>query len=324
MRLQWIMLGVTAALLSGCVTENVKQPAQVPTNVPTQDVLGAEPHYEPYHPTANNDYSRNGQQYQIVRDPSQFSQVGYASIYGAESAGNMTAIGERINPVELTAAHPTLPIPSYVRITNMMNGRMMVVRVNDRGPYVPGKSIAVSRATADRLNLMPTTKIKIDAIQVAQDGTLSGPGTVGSNFVKQSYALPGRPQLGSGPMGNPVMENLPTPENTLPVQQPKEPMQPTMPDMNLQTPTPPPATTTAEEPVPERGFLVQAGAISNQTNAQNMLNELKTQFNVPGRLQPYNGIFRVQLGPFSTRQQAVEVQGRLQSEKNQSSMVVAP
>ncbi len=73
------------------------------------------------------------QQYQIVRDPAQFSQVGYASIYGAESTGNMTAIGERVNPVELTAAHPTLPIPSYVRITNMMNYRMMVVRVNDRG-----------------------------------------------------------------------------------------------------------------------------------------------------------------------------------------------
>ncbi len=93
---------------------------KLPTNVPTQDVLGAEPHYEPYHPTANNDYSRNGQQYQIVRDPS-FSQVGYASIYGAESAGNMTAIGNAL-PSGINAAHPTLPIPSYVRITNMMNG----------------------------------------------------------------------------------------------------------------------------------------------------------------------------------------------------------
>ncbi len=58
--------------------------------------------------------------------------MGYASIYGAESAGNMTAIGER-HPVELTAAHPTLPTPSYVRITNMMNGRMMVVRATTAG-----------------------------------------------------------------------------------------------------------------------------------------------------------------------------------------------
>ncbi len=325
MRLQWIMLGMTAALLSGCVTDEPKQPQNVPMNVPTQDVLGAEPHYEPYHPTANSDYQRDGKQYQIVRDPSQFSQVGYASIYGAESTGNMTAIGERVNPVELTAAHPTLPIPSYVRVTNMMNGRMMVVRVNDRGPYTPGKSIALSRAAADRLNLMANTKIKIDAIQVAQDGSLSGAGTVGSNFVKQSYALPGRPQLGAGPMGTPVMENLPAPENTLPVQQPNEPMQPTMPDMSIKSPEPEAVPQpTATETVPERGFLVQAGAISSKANAQAMLDELKNQFAVPGRLQPYNGIYRVQLGPFSNRQQAVDIQGRLQSEKNQASMVIAP
>ena len=191
MRLQWIMLAMATTLLSGCINEDVKQQPTVPTNVPTQDVLGAEPHYEPYHPTANNDYQRNGKQYQIVREPAQFSQVGYASIYGQEASGQLTAIGERANPVELTAAHPTLPIPSYARITNMMNGRMMVVRINDRGPYTPGKSIAVSRAVADRLNLMTTTKIKIDAIQVAPDGSLSGPGTVGSNFVKQSYAPAG-------------------------------------------------------------------------------------------------------------------------------------
>ncbi|MFB9998943.1 Rare lipoprotein A precursor [Providencia rustigianii] len=325
MRLQWIMLAMTATLLSGCVNEDVKQPATVPSNVPTQDVLGAEPHYEPYHPTANNDYQRNGQTYQIVRDPAQFSQVGYAAIYGQEASGHLTAIGERVNPVELTASHPTLPIPSYVRVTNMMNGRMMVVRVNDRGPYIPGKSIALSRAAADRLNLMQTTKIKIDAIQVAPDGSLSGPGSVGSNFVKQSYALPDRPQLGSSPLGTPVMQESPAPANTLPVKQPVEPMQPTMPEMKVNTPEPEVAPqAAAEQPVPERGFLVQAGAISSKANAQSMLDGLKTQFNVPGRLQPYNGIYRVQLGPFSTRQQAVDIQSRLQSEKNQQSMVVAP
>ncbi len=114
---------------------------------------------------------------------------------------------------------------------------------------------------------MPTTKLKLMPFKFAQDGSLSGTGTVGSNFVKQSYALPGRPQLGSGPMGTPDGKTCQL-RKLLPVQQPKEPMQPTMPDMNLQTPTPPPAAVVAEEPVPERGFLVQAGAISSQANAQ--------------------------------------------------------
>lgn len=139
MRFQWIMLGVTAALLSGCVTDNNsnKQPSNLPV-VPAQDVLGAEPHYEPYHPSANNDYQRNGQTYSIVRDTSQFSEIGFAHIFGQESSGNMTAIGERVDPAELTAAHPTLPIPSYVRVTNLINGRMMVVRVNDRAALYAG------------------------------------------------------------------------------------------------------------------------------------------------------------------------------------------
>lgn len=325
MRFQWIILSITAALLSGCVTEEKpKQPTNIPA-VPTQDVLGAEPHYEPYHPTANSDYQRNGQQYQIVRDTSQFSQTGYASIYGAEATGNISAIGERINPVDLTASHPTLPIPSYVRLTNMMNGRMMVVRVNDRGPYTQGKNIAVSRAVADRLNLMPTTKIKIDAIQVAPDGSLSGPGTIGSNFVKQSYALPGRPQLGSGPMGTPVMENLPTPENVLPAQQPTAPMEPVVPehDFKLTEPKEPQAETQAEA-IPETGYVVQVGAIGNRKNAETMLNNLKSKFDVPGRLQPYSNIYRVQLGPFKERQQAVDLQTRIQSELHQTSMVIAP
>ncbi|MEI9751590.1 endolytic peptidoglycan transglycosylase RlpA [Moellerella wisconsensis] len=329
MRFQWIMLGVTAALLSGCVTDNNsnKQPSNLPV-VPAQDVLGAEPHYEPYHPSANNDYQRNGQTYSIVRDTSQFSEIGFAHIFGQESSGNMTAIGERVDPAELTAAHPTLPIPSYVRVTNLINGRMMVVRVNDRGPYMPGKNIALSRAVADRLNLMPTSRIKIDAIKVDQNGTLSGPGTQGSNFVKQSYALPGRPQLGAGPMGNPVMEDLPVPTTALPAAQPSEPMQPLVDEapLNVNTPAPVSAETSesAEPVVPERGYMVQVGAISNQANAREWLNKLKGQFNAPGRVQPYNNIYRVQLGPFNDRNQAVALQSRLQSELNQSSMVINP
>nr|WP_314267092.1 endolytic peptidoglycan transglycosylase RlpA [uncultured Moellerella sp.] len=330
MRFQWIILGMTAALLSGCVTDNNNNQTSQPTNIPAmpvQDVLGAQPNYEPYHPSANNDYQRNGQSYQIVRNPAQFSEVGYAAIFGQESSGNMTAIGERVNPSELTASHPTLPIPSYVRVTNLMNGRMMVVRVNDRGPYTAGKNIALSRASADRLNLMPTTRIKIDAIQVSPDGSLSGAGTVGSNFIKQSYALPGRPQLGSGPMGNPVMESSPMPDNVRPEKQPDQPMQPIVTETSMALETKveaESAPTKTAEVVPTRGYMVQVGAISNQTTAREWLEKLKGQFNAPGLIQPYNSVYRVQLGPFADRNQAVALQGRLQAELNQQSMVINP
>lgn len=98
-----------------------------------------------------------------------------------------------------------------------------------------------------------------------------------------------------------------------------------MPESSLKTPEPEaPQATPSTPAVPERGYLVQVGAIGNQSNAKTMLEKLKSQFGVPGRLQPYNNIYRVQLGPFADRQQAVDLQGRIQAELNQTSMVVAP
>ncbi len=79
------------------------------------------------------------------RDPSNFTQTGLAAIYDAEPNSNLTASGEAFDPTQLTAAHPTLPIPSYVRVTNVANGRMIVVRINDRGPYGTDRVISLSR-----------------------------------------------------------------------------------------------------------------------------------------------------------------------------------
>lgn len=109
-------------------------------------------------------------------DPSNFTRAGFAAIYDAEPNSNLTASGEAFDPTQLTAAHPTLPIPSYARITNLANGRMIVVRINDRGPYGNDRVISLSRASADRLNTSNNTKVRIDPIVVAPDGSLSGPG----------------------------------------------------------------------------------------------------------------------------------------------------
>ena len=70
---------------------------------------------------------------------------------------------------------------------------------------VPGKIIDLSQAAADRLNLTNSTKVRVDFINVAQDGTLSGPGTIGTTVAKQSYALPSRPSLGASNMGTPTL-----------------------------------------------------------------------------------------------------------------------
>lgn len=211
MRKQWLGAVIIGLLLSACSTEDTQQQQPAPQqayNGPVVEIGGADPRYEPYNPGTSQDYSVNGKTYKIVKDPSNFSQVGLASWYGQENGGNTTAIGEEFDPNALTAAHPTLPIPSYVRVTNMANGRMLVVRINDRGPYTSGRIIDLSQAAAERLNLTNSTKVRIDFINVAPDGSLSGPGTIGTTVAKQSYALPARPDLGASGMGTP-MQNTP-------------------------------------------------------------------------------------------------------------------
>ncbi len=205
MRKQWLGIGIAAALLAAC---NSNDNGQQPVNTqpvqpavctgPVTEISGADVNYEALNPTANQDYQRDGKTYKIVQDPSNFSQKGLAAIYDAEPNSNLTASGEAFDPNQFTAAHPTLPIPSYVRVTNLANGRMLVVRINDRGPFGNDRVISLSRAAADRLNTSNNTKVQIDPIIVAQDGNLSGPGTNCTTVAKQTYALPARPDLNSG------------------------------------------------------------------------------------------------------------------------------
>lgn len=200
----WPGIFVAAAILAGCSSNDDEQ-QQVPQqrqpavcNGPSVEISGAEPRYEVPNPSVNQDYENSGESYKIVQNPANFSQTGLAAIYDAEPGSNLTASGEPFDAMAITAAHPTLPVPSYARITNLANGRMIVVRINDRGPYGNDRVISLSRASADRLNTSNNTKVRIDPIIVAQDGTLSGPGTACTTIAKQTYALPARPDLNTG------------------------------------------------------------------------------------------------------------------------------
>ncbi|WP_174868879.1 endolytic peptidoglycan transglycosylase RlpA [Pectobacterium polaris] len=209
MRKDWLWVGVATLALAACTTTEQRQPAPPVTQVysgPTEEIGGAEPRYEPYNQGTLQDYSIKGKSYKIVKNPQNFSETGLATWYGEEASGNRTSIGETFDPNAITAAHPTLPLPSYVRVTNLSNGRRLVVRVNDRGPYTPGRIIDLSKAAGDRLNISNNTKVKVDFINVAPDGTLSGPGTVGTTVAKQSFSLPERPSFGASGLGTPMME----------------------------------------------------------------------------------------------------------------------
>lgn len=373
---RWLGICVVAAILAGCSSDDGdqqqvnQQPQPAVCNGPTVEISGAEPRFEPLSPSANQDYENNGKRYKIVQNPANFSQAGFAAIYDAEPGSNLTASGEPFDATALTAAHPTLPIPSYARITNLANGRMIVVRINDRGPYGNDRVISLSRAAADRLNNSNNTKVRIDPIIVAQDGSMSGPGTVCTTVAKQTYILPARPDLSGGmgsassgmpteapqgevraisnsslksedttgapvnssgflgaatPLAPGVIENdqpvvAPAPavaatpvQTAAPVQQNAPVTAPGSVQGNVQTAAPV-ATASGR-------YVVQVGAVSDQTRATQWQQKLSQQFGVPGKVSTNGAMFRVQLGPFGSRNEAAAVQQRLMSEAQQQSFI---
>jgi rare lipoprotein A len=111
-------------------------------------------------------YSVAGKRYVPYEKPVGFTAVGNASWYGEAFHGRRTANGEVYDRLSLTAAHPTMPLPSYARVTNTLNGRSIIVRVNDRGPFHGGRMIDVSQRTADALAFrhLGTARVRIDYV----------------------------------------------------------------------------------------------------------------------------------------------------------------
>ncbi|MFY9943997.1 MAG: septal ring lytic transglycosylase RlpA family protein [Desulfobacterales bacterium] len=119
-------------------------------------------------------YVVNGRRYvpMSLAEAGRYRESGVASWYGNETlnrkGGHMTANGEAFDPNELSAAHKYLPLPTYARVTNLQNGRTLIVRVNDRGPFVDGRIIDLSAAAARRLGFYEagTARVRVAAIPV--------------------------------------------------------------------------------------------------------------------------------------------------------------
>ncbi len=130
------------------------------------DVPEPQPKHEPLAAAANRPYTVFGQRYTPAQARKAQRQRGVASWYGRQFHGRKTSTGERYNMYALSAAHPTLPLPSYVRVTNLANKRSIVVRVNDRGPFTNGRLIDLSYAAAAKLGFVErgSTSVELETI----------------------------------------------------------------------------------------------------------------------------------------------------------------
>ena len=126
----------------------------------------AQPRAEPLNRFANNAYVVFGKEYVPERSVRPFRQRGLASWYGRKFHGQRTSSGEFYDMYAMSAAHPTLPVPSYARVTSVATGRSVVVRVNDRGPFWPGRVIDLSYAAAWKLGYVEqgSTLVEVEAI----------------------------------------------------------------------------------------------------------------------------------------------------------------
>lgn len=103
---------------------------------------------------------------EVGQIPEGYSEIGFASYYGYDCAGNKTANGERFDPMGLTAAHRTLPFNTLLRVTNLRNGRNVVVRVNDRGPHARNRIIDLAYGAAKQIDLVRAghEKVKLEVV----------------------------------------------------------------------------------------------------------------------------------------------------------------
>lgn len=139
----------------------------IPARLPTADEL-VEPTPRSVAPSrqGNRTYSLFGRTYSILPDARGFSEEGMASWYGEKFHGHLTSNGETYDMYAMSAAHKTLPLPTYVRVTNLENQRSVVVRVNDRGPFHGDRIIDLSYVAAYKLDMLDsgTSRVKIEAL----------------------------------------------------------------------------------------------------------------------------------------------------------------
>ena len=172
---RWIWFAPLLALLSACGTlsrsggyfeddgPETNPPADV-ANIPD-----AVPKTEPRSATGNNPYAVYGVTYSPLTDSRGYRERGIASWYGKKFHSKRTSSGEPYDMYAMTAAHKTLPLPSYARVRNLQNGRSVVVRVNDRGPFLHNRLIDLSYAAAARLGILGTGTGVVEVEAVSPD-----------------------------------------------------------------------------------------------------------------------------------------------------------
>jgi len=238
------------------------------------ETLDAVPKYEPYRLFNNRPYVVMGKRYTPLTSGKGIEQIGYASWYGQKFHGHLTSNGETYNMFAMSAAHKTLPLPSYVRVTNLDNNKQAIVRVNDRGPFHDNRIIDLSYAAAVKLGYHDkgTAKVKIEVIHFDENNNV----TIGRQptMTYDEY-------IGIAPPSSQLAENTSINE-----------------EVNNNT-------------LSEDRFYIQVAALSDLEKAKSISNVLSALYQVPTHIPMVNDIYKLQLGPIDDESVAHELLEKL-------------
>lgn len=169
-----LLFSLLCVLLSACTTST---PGVLKDSAPKQPidvshVKDAIPKHESPSRYGNpSSYVVNGQRYYVLPTSKNYKEKGVASWYGTKFHGRLTSTREAYDMLAMTAASPVLPLPTYARVTNLNNGKSVVVRVNDRGPFAPGRIIDLSYTAAKKLGYAEkgTAYVEVTALPMVFD-----------------------------------------------------------------------------------------------------------------------------------------------------------
>jgi rare lipoprotein A len=172
---------VAAFLLLAACAAPPRRPPPAPPPQPADAVPRAEPRAKSGNPPF---YDVGGRRYVVLASAAGYVEQGVASWYGPDFHGGRTATGETYDMTAMTGAHPTLPLPAWVRVTNLQNGRSVVIRLNDRGPFSKNRIIDLSRKAAEELDMIRSGTALVEVRSLAAGDTPPAPPAVNRFFAQ--------------------------------------------------------------------------------------------------------------------------------------------
>lgn len=318
---QTLLLASIMALLVSCAGNKTKRPPaerpaqpeiqQIPSTAPHEEsgpskgsggyykddgpeanppdmskVQDAVPVDEPLIPKLNRPYTALGKEYKPMKKVEAYKEQGIASWYGKRFHGNKTASGETYDMYKMTAAHATLPIPSYAKVTNLGNGRSVIVRINDRGPFQKDRLIDLSYAAAYKIGLLVKGSAEVEVEAVSANGKLTPSSSSSANETSKNVNKLDIKLIPAEPIAD---TSAPTSSNSAP------------------------------------GFYAQLAAFTESENAEKLKEKVVSQqIADSSKVESwYNaGKYRVRIGPFETRTEAEATVKQIKQKMGISSIIV--